>query len=65
MRIEVLRKWGRLSAGLVCEIPSHTGNIMINRGYAREVKADKKAERPRLRRRRRKKSETVETKSEE
>lgn len=58
MKIKVLRKWGRLNRGLVCQVPSHTGNIMINRGFAEEVKKtpdEAKAVKPQLRRRRRKK----------
>lgn len=59
MKIEILRKWGRLSVGLVCNVPSHAGNIMINRGYAKEVKEGAKAAKPQLRRRRRKKDDAA------
>lgn len=54
MKIRVRKKWGRLSVGLVCEVPSHTANIMIDRGYAELVQTGDKTEKPQLTRHRKK-----------
>lgn len=60
MKIKVKKKWGRLSVGLVCEVPSHTAMIMISRGYAERVVGGNKTAKPqleRLRKKRKKKAD--------